>query len=48
MKDSKMKDNELLNYKSKLNKERKDFRDYLGSCERYLQNKRLKDIKYQG
>lgn len=47
MKDNK-KDTELLNYKSKLNKNRKDFQDYLGSCNRYLQNKRLKDIKYYG
>lgn len=48
MKDNKRKDNELVNYKSKLNKERKDFQDYLDSCTRYLQNKRLKDIKYYG
>lgn len=40
--------NELLNYKSKLKSEAESFHDYLGSCSRYLQNKRLEDVKYQG
>lgn len=40
--------NEMLNYKSMLEAEADVFHDYLGSCGRYLQNKRLNDIKYQG
>ena len=38
----------LDSYKGKLELERKRFQDYLGSCSRYLSNKRAKNLPYIG
>lgn len=35
-------------YKSILNEQHKQFKDWLGSCSRYLSKKKRKDIKYHG
>lgn len=38
----------ITSYKSKLNNESERFKNWLGSCSRYLCNKNTRDIKYHG